>query len=416
MRVFLVGNTTVEHAMLWRLSASRRISGLYCASPGPARLGLAELLDGGRMRAEELAAACRAHGVDLAVLSSGNGTPPELACAFTEAGITVLAPDEKVRQIETTRAFMLSFAEQYGIPVVRGRVFTYLPEARRVLSREPGRHVLKKSMPTSHLDVIDSDKLEEQLAFAERVLETDSLVLEPPPEAPELPELSVFALTDGTSPRVFPTCERHDRSSRRRPVGFPRSAGAVAPVPWADTALTKRIERDIVGKTIEALESAAFRYRGIIGFQLRLSAEGPLIDHVRFGLSQPEASVLMPLLDIDFGTLLEAVLERKLDSVPFGVRHGSTMAVVLTNDTDLPLPLTSSMVAVPGSAARDTIVFLAEQEGRARSLTVPPGGTLTAVGIGRDALRARDRAMRLAGELSESGFSFSREVGQNLFR
>lgn len=309
------------------------------------------------MDVEELTAACRAHGVNLAVLLSGDEQTPGLSHALSEAGITAL--------------------------------------------------------DTGDANVV------EQTAFSQRLLATDSLVAEQRSRAPgavEAPELSVFALTDGATARVFPACERHTGTSRHRPEGFPQSAGAVAPVPWADTALTERIEREIVTRTVGALRATGFHHRGIIGFKLRLSSDGPRIDGVYFGLSQPEASVLMPLLDIDIGTLLEAVVEGKLKSVPFGFRNGSAMAIVLTNDTDSPLPLTSSAVAVPGFEVRDTVVFLAEHEGGPRSLTVPPGGSLTAVGMGRDALRARDRAMRLAGELSQSGFSFSKEVGRDMFR
>lgn len=358
MRVFFVGTTTVEHALLWRLSASRRIAGLYCASPGPARLGLAKLLAGGRMDVGELTAACRAHAVTLAVLRSGGELTPALSHALSGVGITVLGTDDH----------------------------------------------------------------DQRIAFAERVLASNSLFQESWPDAAEAtaaveaPELSVFALTDGTTARVFPACERHAATSRHRPAGFPQSAGAVAPVPWADTVLTERIERNIVARTVDALRAEGYHHRGIIGFKLRVSPEGPLVTSVRFGLSQPEASVLMPLLDIDLGTVLEAVVEGKLSSVPFGFRHGSAIAIVLTNDTEESLPLTSSVVAVPGFEAHDTVVFLAEHEGGPRSLTVPPGGSLTAVGMGRDALRARDRAMRLAGELSHSGFSFSEDVGQDMFR
>ncbi|NBF39894.1 MAG: hypothetical protein GVY14_05710 [Spirochaetes bacterium] len=361
MRVFFVGTTTVEHALLWRLSASRRIAGLYCASPGPARLGLAKLLAGGRMNVGELAAACNAHRVDLAILRSGDELTSALSHALSEAGITVLGTAE----------------------------------------------------------------LDERIALAEGILESDGLMQKPRPgpagavgtaEGIEAPELSVFALTDGTTARVFPACERHAATGRHRPAGVPQSAGAVAPVPWADTALTGRIERDIVNRTVETLGSAGFLHRGIIRFTVRVSADGPLVECVRFGLSEPETSVLMPLLDIDLGTVLEAVVEGKLSSVPFSFRNGSAIAIVLTNDTEVSLPIAKPVVAVPGFEARDTIVFLAEHEGGPRSLTVPPGGSLTAVGIGRDALRARDRAMRLAGELSESGFSFSKEVGQDMFR
>ncbi len=307
----------------------------------------------------ELTAACRAHGVNLAVLRSDGELTPALSHELSEAGIPVLGTDD----------------------------------------------------------------LDEKLGVAERVLESDGLMSKPhrpgadgAPEGTYAPELSVFALTDGTTARMFPACERHAATSRHRPAGFPRSAGAVAPVPWADTALTERIERDIVARTVAALGAAGFHHRGIIRFNLRVSAGGLFVEGVGFGLSEPETSALMPLLDIDLGTVLEAVVEGKLSSVPFGFRNGSAIAIVLTNETGLSLPLASPVVALPGFEARDTIVFLAEHEGGPRSLTVPPGGSLTAVGTGRDALRARDRAMRLAGELSQSGFSFSREVGQDMFR
>ena len=361
----------------------------------------------------DLAESARARGVNLAILRSSDPRTPELKHALQELGIPILSAGERARQIETTRAFMLSFAGDHGIPTLPADVFTYYPQLEDVLTRSPGRYRLRKSIPTADLDTLDTDDLQTQLSFARRVLETDSLLLE---QTHDLPAISIIAITDGKTARVFPACERHDRRTRSRPVGTPNSAGAVAPVPWVDPELQARIKTDIVDRTVQALESSGFSHRGVIAFGVRISAAGPLLESVRLGLSEPEASVLMPLLDIDLGVLLESVLEQKLIRVPFGMRNASSMAVVLSNDTADPLPIPQHHIATPGSEGLDAHVFLGRQELEYRGPSVPPGERITAVGLGHDALRARNRAMRLAGDLSAEGLSFSRDVGLDLFR
>lgn len=412
MRVFFVGTSTVEHALLWRLSASRRIAGLFTGAPAPARLGLAKLIGGGRLDPGELVAGCRSQGVDLAILRSAHHLTPELGRRFADAGIATIAPHEKTLQLETTRAVFHSFAETHGLAVTAARQFTYLPEARTFLEGSRRRYLLSKSMPSADCDTIDTDDTRAQIEFAARVLESDTLLVE---EYDEEPELRVFALTDGSTARMFPPCERHDRRNRQRPVGAPDTAGAIAPVPWVDRALTSQLEEDIVTGTLHAMSAAGFDHRGIVGFRVRITADGPRLVSMRLGFSEPEASVLMPLLDIDLGALLEAVVEEKLASVPFGFRNQTAMALVLRNDSDGTLPLGGAPVAVPGFDMRDQAVFLSEQEGGPRSAAVPAGASFTLVGLGHDALRARDRAMRVAGELAAAGFSFSPDVGRRLF-
>jgi phosphoribosylamine--glycine ligase len=402
----------VEHALLWRLSASRRISGLFTGTPGPARLGLAKLIGGGRLDPAEITEACLSHRVDVAILRTRSTLTPELSKHLAAAGIATITADEKPRQLESTRAFFRSFAEARGLPLTPARQFSYLPEVRDFLTRNRRRYLLSKSMPTADVDRLDSDELDAQLEFAATVLETDTLIVE---EYDEEPELCVFALTDSATVRMFPPCERHDRRNRLRPTAALESAGAVAPVPWVDRALTARLERDIVAATTRAMADAGFTHRGILGFRVRIMSDGPKLASMRLGFSEPEASVLMPLLDMDLGALLEAVTEEKLSTVPFGTRNAAAMALVLTNDTGDSLPLGAAPVAVPGFELRDVVVFLAAQEGSARSLSIPPGGAFTLVGVDRDALRARDRVMRAAAELSAQGFSFTPEVGRSLF-
>lgn len=410
MRVFLIGNTTVEHALLWRLSASRRIAGLYCASPGIAALGLAKLVGSGSLDPAVLRQACVAHGVDVALIRRMHPRAADISNALEDAGIAVLPPHQKTLQLETSRAFMLSFAERYHLPAVPAQVYTYLPKLQETLSSRPGMRIMRKSMPTAELDTIQTEDPETQLSFAERVLEDDSLLVE---DGAGGPEITVAALSDGNSYRLFPPCARYDRVDGL--AGGLVSAGALAPVPWLDSKVYSRIDREVVQPWIAAMEIAGFAHYGIMSFTVRVTSDGPALTSLRFGFSEPEAAVLMPLLNVDFGSLLEALVDRKLKHVPFGLKSSSAVGIVLSNRTGEPVSFHAPSLAVPGFVARQSVVFAGTVQATAHELTVPDGRTVSAIGIGKDALQARERALTLSRDLARSGLSFRDEVGADLF-
>jgi phosphoribosylamine--glycine ligase len=366
VRVFVIGQSTVEHALLWRLAASRRIAGLYCAAPAAAGLGLAKLIGARTLDAADIREACREQGINLAILRAGRPETQHLARELRGAGIAVIAPDESLLRLTEDPTAVQAFVLRHGIPA-------------QAHATAAGRAERLRTSPSTALD-----------------------------------EVSFAVLSDGRDYKVFPPCQRHDYcNGDGRP---PEPAGALAPAPWVNSSLLQQIHSEVVERTMEALDQEGLSHRGILECTVTVTSDGPLLAGMRPCFAEPEALVLLPLLDADFGAVLEAIVDQKLSAVPFALRNGSAVAIVLKNLSRNAARLSTASLAVAGYRAQDEAVFLAQRNGHARMPAVPPSGTATAVGLGRDTLRARDRALRLARELAEAGLSFHDEVGSNLFQ
>ncbi|MFO8063456.1 MAG: hypothetical protein ACQETQ_00045 [Spirochaetota bacterium] len=351
MRVFVYGSSTVEHAVLWRLTAGSRIAGLFCADIGTSQLGLAKLLGGGREDPAELVSECRSRKVDVALLSPQEPGSIGLGTELRRAGITVIAPDEHTRRLETTPSSMQSFAAQYGIPTGK----------------------------------------------------------------PDDTDVTVFALTDGRDVRSFSPCRRHVFTDRNGRGTAREIAGALTPVPWLDSSFLDRVQEEIIHRTVNALLDSKLHERGFLGFGIGGSNEGPVLSSMRFGFAEPEAALFMPLLDADFGALLEALAENRLASEPFRMSDRYALAFVLTNRSNAAIEFRNPALALPGFPGKNYAVFLSHAHKVRGEVSIEPGATVTAVGLGRDPLQARQRALTLAGELAQSGLSFRKDVGSNIF-
>ena len=94
--------------------------------------------------------------------------------------------------------------------------------------------------------------------------------------------------------------------------------GGFSPHPWLDEELTDKIMNRIAIPTVRGFkEATGHEYKGVIYFGLMISEEKePSVLEINVRLGDPETEVILPRLETDFYQLSEAVLDRKLDSVP----------------------------------------------------------------------------------------------------
>jgi phosphoribosylamine--glycine ligase len=237
------------------------------------------------------------------------------------------------------------------------------------------------------------------------------LVLE---ECLEGPEVSFFAICDGRRAAALICAQDHKRIFDGDEGPNTGGMGAFAPSPLVDEAMRAQIMRDIIDPVVAGLRAEGMEYRGFLYAGLMLTGDGPKVIefNVRFG--DPEAQVVIPMIDGDLAPRLAAAADGALDLTPIAFRPHPHVGVVLAA-RGYPGPVTGGL-PIDGleAAARlaDVLVFHAGTA-RAEDAVVTAGGrVLTVVGSGPTYEAAIAKAYAGVSNISFDGMQYRHDIGQ----
>jgi phosphoribosylamine--glycine ligase len=419
VKVLVVGGGGREHAFVRALAAAR-VETVVCA-PGNAGIGADARLAAIPVddMASLLALADRER-FDLTIV--GPELPLDLGIVdrFREAGHRTLGPIRAAAQLECSKAFAKAFMARHGIPTARFRTCESTSEARSTIdSGELGFPIVVKAdgLAAGKGVVVAADRAEAIAAVRASMDDRQfgdagaRVVIE---ECLTGPEVSFFALCDGFRAVPLGTAQDHKRVFDEDRGPNTGGMGAFAPSPLADATMAARVMRDIVEPVLRGMRAEGHEYRGFLYAGLMLTCDGPKVIefNVRFG--DPEAQVVLPLLDGDLPSLLAAAADGTLESASMAVSRGVAVGVVLASAgypgpvaTGVPIHGVDDAAAVPGAS-----VLHAATAMRAGQLVTSGGRVLTVVGRGDSFDDAIARAYEGVSKISFEGMHYRRDIGQ----
>lgn len=415
MRVLVLGNGAREHSLVWKLSKSTRLAALFACPGNAGTSDLAENIPGiDPLNPERVVAACREKSVNTVVVGPEGPLAAGIVDALDEAGIPAIGPGRSAARLESSKTFAKDFMERHGIPTAVSRNFTDYDEAASFLRANQKPVVLKKSGLAAGKGVLESQNPEEQLGFAEAVLESDSLIVE---EFLKGHELSLFLVMDGENYRLLPGCADYKKAGEGDRGPNTGGMGAICPVPWLEPEALDRIERTIISPTVEGLASDGLSYTGFLYIGLMITEDGPRVLEYNVRLGDPESQVLLPILEEDLGSLLSAMKNKRLHERSISKPTSAAVGVVIASP-GYPgsYPKGIEVESLPSAKDRSSIVFHAatstDEHGKLRT---GGGRCFTAVGLGRELLEARGRAYKTAAEVRFEGAWFRSDIGGSIF-
>jgi phosphoribosylamine--glycine ligase len=194
--------------------------------------------------------------------------------------------------------------------------------------------------------------------------------------------------------------------------------GAFSPSPLITPEVERRVLDDVVEPVLTGMEAEGHPYRGFLYVGLMLTADGPKVIefNVRFG--DPEAQVVLPMLDEDLSWLLGAAATGALPTRPGRFRDEPHVGVVLASrgypesaESGQPILGLDDAAAVPGA-----MVFHAGTARREGRIVTAGGRVLTVVGRGRSHRDAIETAYRAAAHVRFEGMQMRRDIGQKALR
>jgi len=423
MRILVVGAGGREHALVARLSAERDVSEIVCVpgNPGIARLartapitvdspaaidGLLELVD--------------REAIDLTVVGPEVPLGLGIADRFSEAGRLLFGPTASAARLETSKAFAKDFMARHGVPTARFRVCSSAAEASgHVASGAFGFPIVLKAdgLAAGKGVVIAGDRAAADAAIAaamgDRVFGSagDRLVVE---EHLTGPEVSFFVVSDGRRAVPIGSAQDHKRIFDEDRGPNTGGMGAFAPSPLADAPFESRVMTEIVGPVIAGMAVEGQPFRGFLYVGLMLTADGPKVIEFNVRLGDPEAQVILPLVEEPLAPILAAAANGSLDRPSVRIGSDKLTGVVLAS-RGYPASSSSGQVidGIDAAAAIQGVnVYHAGTALRDGKVVTAGGRVLTVVGRGRDFSESIARAYAGVMQISFDGMQFRHDIGR----
>jgi phosphoribosylamine--glycine ligase len=338
MRILVLGSGAREHAIVWKLRQSPLASKIFCA-PGNAGIGqTCELVNIVPTDVKAVVGFALKERIDLVVVGPEGPLAAGVADALEEERIPVFGPHRGAALLESSKAFAKEFMHRHGVPTARYAVFTSPEqlEARAFLRHVNYPAVIKADGLAAGKGVIIVETEAEALdtmddIFSRRIFGEAGarIVIE---EFMDGEEASVFAMTDGVDYDVLAPAQDHKRlldGDRGKNTG---GMGAYAPARIVSDKIMEQVRKEIIEPVLKGLREENRTYRGVLycGLMIKNNRARVVEFNVRFG--DPEAEVVIPLLEGDFADLLLRCATGKLKEVmPLKNFDACAVTIVMTS-------------------------------------------------------------------------------------
>src|SRR3954462_15100175 len=318
MRVLVLGGGAREHALVARLAAERDVGEIVAAPGNPGIARLARTLPVDLSDPEAVRSLAEREQIDFTIAGPELPLAAGVADRFADDGRLLFGPTKAAACLESSKAFAKLFMARHAIPSARFRVCESLDEALDTVRRgEFGLPVVLKAdgLAAGKGVVIAADRDAAERAILEAMRDRkfgaagDRVVIE---ECLNGPEVSFFAVSDGARAVPIGTAQDHKRIFDEDRGPNTGGMGAFAPSPLVDPVLHARIMREIVAPVIAGMAAEGHPFRGFLYAGLMLTTAGPQVIEFNVRLGDPEAQVILPLIDEPLPSLLVAAAAGQL--------------------------------------------------------------------------------------------------------
>ncbi len=309
MKILLVGSGGREHALAWKLSRDDESLDLVAAPGNPGIAALGRCVKADPADATALLQLALTEKPDLTVVGPEAALAAGIVDRFRQASLPIFGPTRAAAEIETSKAFAKELMTGAGVPTARATRHTNVAAAKRSVRELGAPVVIKASGLAAGKGVVVCGSIEEADEAIDSMLVRSihgaagsEILVE---EFMHGEELSLLALTDGTS--VIPLLPAQDHKRLLEGDVGPNTGGmgAYAPVSIADTTLVDRIVADVFTPTLNALRDRRSPFTGLLYAGLMITEEGPKVVEFNCRFGDPETQALLPLLQ---SSLLEALV------------------------------------------------------------------------------------------------------------
>ena len=335
MKVLVIGGGGREHALVWKLRQSPRVSQVYCA-PGNAGIAAeAECLPADAKNLESLLALAARIKPDLTII--GPELPLQLGVVdeFTHHGYRIFGPTQAAARLESSKSFAKEFMQRYHIPTAHYAICDSPEDVSDALPHFHMPVVVKADGLAAGKGVVICKSKEEASAVAAEMLSGKMLgeagsrvVIE---ECLKGEELSFLVLSDGERVAALAAAQDHKRVGEGDTGANTGGMGAYSTEVMVDAQMQNWLLQHIARPVVAGMKAEGAEYKGVLYCGLMMTARGPMVLEFNCRFGDPETQPVLVRLESDLVEALEASIDGRVSEGDFRWSADASVCVVMAS-------------------------------------------------------------------------------------
>ena len=417
MKILVIGSGGREHALIWKLAQSPRVTDLLC-SPGNA--GTAELATNHPIAASDLPgllALAKSEKVDLTLVGPDDPLAAGIVDLLQKEGLRVFGPVAAAARLESSKSFAKEFMLRHGIPTASSATFSNPEDALTHCAAACYPLVVKADgLALGKGVVIAQTHIEAEGAIREIMIGKifgdagNTVVIE---EFLTGPECSLHALIDGKDYLLFPDAKDHKRALEGDHGQNTGGMGTISPSRVVDPPMQERLKQEVMEPFVKGLAADNLPFQGMLFPGLMMTPCGPKVLEFNCRFGDPETQSLMRRLKSDLIDLIEATIDGKLaGSNPIWDERAAVCIVLASGGYPGPIEKGKVITGIEkASADPDVVVFHAGTILNDGQVVTSGGRVLGVTALGYTLEEARRKAYAAADKIEFEGKQLRRDIG-----
>ena len=423
MKILVIGSGGREHALVWKLAQSPHVKQMWCA---PGNAGIAqerlakndaavECVNIGAEDLPKLLAFAQEEGADLTVVGPDNPLALGIVDLFQKNDLKIWGVNRKAAQFESSKVFSQKFMEKYGIPTATAGTFDDVAAAKR-FAATLGKCVVKADGLALGKGVLicasaaEAEKAVDEIMVGRAFGAAGAKIVIQ--EFLEGMEISLHALCDGRTAKLFPTSQDHKRALDGDQGLNTGGMGTYSPTPFLTDAQLAEVSKRILEPFMRGCAAEGIDYRGILYPGIMVTKDGPKVLEFNARFGDPETQVYLTRLENDLLELLDASVNGTLVNIEFHWTPQASVCVVLASggypgsyQKGKPILGLEEAAEIPG-----TKVFHAGTAKSGNGIVTSGGRVLGVTALGKDLRSAQKAAYAAVEKISFEGAQFRRDI------
>lgn len=416
MRLLLLGGGGREHALGVKLASSPEVDELISlpGNPGLAELGpVVEGIDPSDVGA--VAAFAAAQQVDLVVVGPEAPLAAGVVDALAAVGVPAFGPSKAGAQLEASKTFAKQIMDKANVPTAKWGSFTSEPEAKAYLANLSAPYVVKADGLAAGKGVLVTDDIVAAHDWIDDCLGgrfgDASVVIE---DFLDGPELSIFAVCDGTDAVLFEPARDYKRLKNGDNGPNTGGMGSFSPVPELPEDIAEFTLERVVRPVLAAMAEAGTPYVGFLYVGYVLTESGPSVLEFNCRLGDPETQVVLARLDSDLLTLIKSALSGSVTEHQLLWSDQSAVNVVLAAEGYPTAPKTGTPIRGLNALDDVTILHGSTATDEAGRIVTNGGRVLNVVAMADSAELARAACYQAVDTLRWPGMQYRSDIARDI--
>jgi phosphoribosylamine---glycine ligase len=334
MKVLVIGGGGREHALVWKLRQSPRVSKVYCAPGNGGIAALAECLPVDLKSVSSLLALAGQIKPDLTVIGPELPLTLGVVDEFTRQGWKTFGPTKAAAQLESSKSFAKEFMQRHHIPTAHYAICDSIDQVRDALPHFHMPVVVKADGLAAGKGVVICKTKDEASAVAAEMLSGKMLgtagarvVLE---ECLKGEELSFLVLSDGERVAPLVAAQDHKRVGDGDTGPNTGGMGAYSP-PIMDSGMPNWLVDHVARPVVAGMKAEGAEYKGVLYCGLMMTARGPMVLEFNCRFGDPETQPILMRLESDLVEALEASIDGRVSAGDFRWSPDASVCVVMAS-------------------------------------------------------------------------------------